>query len=160
MRLQITRGRKGKQGFSVVEAMVVVVIIAILAQLGLSRYRIMTAKSKQAEAKLNLHSIEELQELHFLEHGKYQTNDKPIGLDACDENNNLKNKLGFRPKDCEELRYKYDWTSDTEATATSTAQEGEEDKFINPGCDQTDQWTVTYEKGRIENNDSVIDKCK
>ena len=153
---------KGRtKGFSVVEMMVVVVIIGILAQLGLSRYRIMSAKSKQAEAKLNLHSIEEMQEVYFLEHGKYQTDDAPVGLGDCDDTN-LTNELGFRPKDCEELRYKYEWNlpapQDKEATATSTKDD--EDKLIYPGCEQIDQWTVTYDKGRITNNDKVIEKCK
>ena len=153
------RGKEKARGFSVVEMMVVIVIIGILAQLGLSRYRIMTAKSKQAEAKLNLHSIEEMQEVYFLEHGKYQTDDDPVGLGACGDE--LKNMLGFRPKDCEELRYKYDWKTEKDrATATSTAEEGKEDKFIYPGCPQIDQWTVTYDKGRITNNDKVIEKCK
>lgn len=156
------RGKGRVAGFSVVEMMVVVVIIGILAQLGLSRYRVMTAKSRQAEAKLNLNAIEELQEVYFLEHGKYQTGDlnKPndgiIGRAGNCADDNLKNKLGFRPKDCAELRYTYDWKSNnTEATATSDLT----DK-IYPGCEETDKWKVTYNKGKITNEDNVIDKCK
>ena len=155
--------KQSKRGFSVIEMMVVVVIIGILAQLGLSRYRVITAKSRQAEAKLNLNTIEELQETYFLEHGRYQqgnaTGDKgTVGLGECSEEH-LTNSLGFRPKDCEELRYKYNWTdSNTEATATSTTSD--EDKFIYPGCDKQDEWTVTYDKGKITNTIKVIDKCK
>ena len=154
---------EGRKGFSVVEMMVVVVIIGILAQLGLSRYRVMTAKSKQAEAKLNLSTIEELQELYFLEYGTYKKGKHDVGLGSDCANDNLTNQLGFRPKDCEELRYKYSWKESVtkeKATATSTAAEGEEEKFIYPGCDKIDQWTVTYEKGRISNTINAIDECK
>ena len=155
------RGQGKSAGFSVVEMMVVVVIIGILAQLGLSRYRVMTAKSKQAEAKLNLKVIEELQEMHFLEHGKYLTDDEPVGVGSnnCEERK-LKNKLGFRPKDCEELRYKYSWNDKTKNEATATSTTEDEDKFIYPGCKQKDIWTVTYAKGRITNTKPVIDDCK
>ena len=153
------RDNRGRCGFSVVEMMVVVVIIGILAQLGLSRYRIMTAKSKQAEAKLNLHAIEEMQEVYFLEHGTYQKDDDPVGRAGNCAKENLTNELGFRPKDCEELRYQYDWREKPPLKDQATATSDLTDE-IYPGCEETDQWTVTYEKGRIENNDNVIDKCK
>ena len=153
------QGNRRRGGFSVVEAMVVVVIIGILAQLGLSRYRVMTAKSKQAEAKLNLHSIEEMQEVYFLEHGKYQKDGGPVGLDAC-ATENLKNELGFRPKDCAELRYKYNWNYPTKDEATATSSTASEDKYIYPGCKAVDEWTVEYEKGRVTNNKKVIKECE
>lgn len=154
------RNQERRAGFSVVEMMVVIVIIGILAQLGLSRYRVMTAKSKQAEAKLNLHSIEEMQEVYFLEHSKYLTTDDPVGLDACGDEN-LKNQLGFRPKDCAELRYKYNWQTSGEATATSSAETGDEDKFIYPGCQEADEWKVSYNNGKLTNTaPNVIERCK
>ena len=151
------RGKGKTKGFSVVEMMVVVVIIGILAQLGLSRYRIMTAKSKQAEAKLNLHAIEEMQEVYFLEHGTYQKDDDPVGRAGNCTDDKLKNELGFRPKDCNELRYKYDWKAPNNDKATATSDLTDE---IYPGCEEIDQWTVTYDKGKITNNDKVIEKCK
>ena len=152
------RGKEKAKGFSVVEMMVVIVIIGILAQLGLSRYRVITAKSKQAEAKLNLHSIEEMQEVYFLEHGRYLTADKPVGLDAC-AGENLKNQLGFRPKDCAELRYKYNWQTSGEATATSS--ETDKDKLIYPGCEEADEWKVSYNNGKLTNTaPNVIERCK
>ena len=153
--------RKGKStGFSVVEMMVVIVIIGILAQLGLSRYRVMTAKGKQAEAKLNLKVIEELQEMHFLEHGKYQKDDEPVGVGSKNcEDKKLMNKLGFRPKDCAELRYLYDWKSNNNK-AIATSSTSNEDKYIYPGCNEEDKWEVTYDKGKITNERNAIEKCK
>ena len=150
--------RGERKGFSVVEMMVVIVIIGILAQLGLSRYRVITAKSKQAEAKLNLHSIEEMQEVYFLEHGRYLTTDDPVGLDAC-AGKNLKNQLGFRPKDCAELRYKYDWQTSGKAIATSSKTD--KDKLIYPGCEEADVWEVSYSNGKLTNKaPNVIERCK
>ena len=146
---------KGKiKGFSIVELMVVIVIIGVLTQLAMSRYRAMVANSRQAEAQLNLNTIDDLQEAYYLEHEKYESTDGAVGRSGNCTGAKLKNKLGFRPKDCSELRYKYDW-----GAATATATSDTTDK-IYPGCAQTDEWTVTYSNGNINNNDDVVVKCE
>lgn len=151
MRMQ---NKKSKKGFSIVELMAVVVIIGVLTQLAMSRYRTMVANSRQAEAQLNLHTIDDLQEAYYLEHEKYESTDAAVGRSGNCTDAKLKNKLGFRPKDCGELRYKYAWGAAT-AKATSDAT----DK-IYPGCTGTDEWTLTYSNGNINNNDDVVVKCK
>lgn len=153
------RGKGTTSGFSIVEMMAVVVIIGILVQLGMTRYRVMIAKSRQAEARLNLNSIDSLQEGFYLEHGKRSTENGILGLDECETDDNLKNELGFRPADCKKLRYKYDWNaSNSNATAKSGTGEG---KRIFPGCTEgVDEWVLTYKNSNINNNKNVIKECQ
>ena len=102
------------QGFSIVEALVIIVIIGILATLGYSRYNYHVAKTRQSEAKHTLHHLIQLQESYLLEHNKYSWL-KSIGLKkggghACSKSTpgeEMMNELGFRPKNCKELRYEY-----------------------------------------------------
>ena len=102
------------KGFSIVEAMVIVTIIWILATIGYSRFNHHIAKTRQAEAKNNLHHLFSLQEVYMLEHNKYSWL-KRIGLKkgggyACSTTTpgeEMLNDLGFRPKNCHKLRYEY-----------------------------------------------------
>ena len=162
------RSEEGKKGFSIVELMVVIVILSGLTMLGLSRYYAFITKGRQAEARLNLKAIADLQETWRYENERYNAEGKSTGVgafssDQCSTSNNgeqMKNELGFRPKDCGELRYGYWWTGGTtgEAFAESTTRDT---KFIFPGCAQTDKWTVGFKKGKIKQgaNDDVIEKC-
>ena len=151
-------------GFTATELIVVIVILGILAILSVSRFNAYLAKGRQAEAKVNLTMIGALQETWRFGHGKY--NPDPggsgvgeFGTDRCGTTagQQMGNKLGFRPKDCEKLRYGYDWTS-TKATAKSISTD--EDKYIYPGCNEIDEWTLTYASAKLENAaPSVIKKC-
>ena len=156
------------EGFSVVELMVVVIILSALTMLGLSRYYAFIAKGRQAEARLNLKAIADLQEAWKYEKEEYNAEGKTTGVgafssDQCGTGSNgqqMKNELGFRPKDCSELRYGYWWTdgSNAKGHAESTNRNG---KYIYPGCTETDKWAVTFKTGKIEQgaNDDVIKKC-
>jgi len=50
-------GRKGEQGFTLIELMIVVAIIGILAAIAIPNFLTYQAKSKQSEAKLSLSAI-------------------------------------------------------------------------------------------------------
>lgn len=157
-----------RKAFSVVELMVVVIILSALTMLGLSRYYAFIAKGRQAEARLNLKAIADLQETWRYENEKYNTEGQSTGVgafssDRCGDGTNgeqMKNELGFRPKDCSELRYGYWWTAGTtnKGFAESTNRDG---KYIYPGCAQTDKWEVIFKSGKIDQgtNDDVIEKC-
>ena len=160
------------QAFSIPELVTVIVIIGILAAMGLNQYRSFVAKSRQAEAKLNLKAIADLQESFKYEEGKYNKLDKSKGVgafgstDRCRTGTNgeqMKNMLGFRPTNCKKLRYGYWWTKGgpAEAYAESTTKEG---RLIYTGCKKTDKWTLTTKTKEIEHkdkvNDDVIEKCK
>ena len=165
------------RGFSIVEAMVIVAIIAVLVTLSYSRYKHHIAKTRQAEAKSNLGLLSALQESFLLEHGQYSFLEK-VGLDNsgpskhyCDTDRpgyELLNELGFRPNDCKALRYQY-WSPrrtrkagvmvslKTLATANppeyvlrADSDPKETRVYIWPDCETKDSWRVrNSDKGRV-----------
>ena len=101
--------------FSLIELMGVVAIMGILVSLALPRFRTFVAKARMAEATLNLGVIKRLHKsyaLHYQMFGKDSVayNGVLMGngtiTDTCGSAN-LKNKLGFRVEDCDNLRYTY-----------------------------------------------------
>ncbi len=60
-----------KYGFTMIELMIVVSIIAFLATISIPRYFNYYAKAKQAEVSVNLASLHTAQEAYFAEHGQY-----------------------------------------------------------------------------------------
>jgi prepilin-type N-terminal cleavage/methylation domain-containing protein len=59
------------KGFSLIELMVVVAIIAFLAMIAVPNFTRFLAKAKRAEAYMNLSSIYAAQKAYWAEHGKY-----------------------------------------------------------------------------------------
>lgn len=118
------------KGFSIVELMVVVVIIAGLAALGSNRLMMMVARGRQAEAKTNLSSIHQLQSAFQLHADNYaqwtmsatnvigykgdgnrnctiDTGTTASGVGRGAANTDGAHALGYKPKGCEEMRYGY-----------------------------------------------------
>jgi prepilin-type N-terminal cleavage/methylation domain-containing protein len=60
-----------RSGFSLIELMVVVAIIAFLAMIAVPNFNRFLAKAKRAEAYMNLSSIYAAEKAHHAEHGKY-----------------------------------------------------------------------------------------
>ena len=158
------------KGFTATELVVVLVVLGLLATLSLSRFYAYLAKGRQAEATVNLAMIGALQETWKFGYGSYNSGpggggvgefgkgdskNPPNKCSTSRRDEQMKNGLGFRPKDCAKLRYGYTWDA-TDAHAESHAS-GEN---IYPGCTQTDQWTFSYSTGGIENNDPIIKKCE
>ena len=60
-----------KRGFTLIELMIVVAIIAFLAMVSVPTFMRFLAKAKRAEAYMNLSSIYAAQKAYWAEHGKY-----------------------------------------------------------------------------------------
>jgi type IV pilus assembly protein PilA len=60
-----------RQGFSLIELMIVVAIMAFLATLAIPNFMRFLAKAKRAEAYMNLHSIYATEKAYYAEHGSY-----------------------------------------------------------------------------------------
>ena len=109
--------RNNQAGFSLVEMMVVVAIIAVLAALGDGYSKEMMAKARQAEAKTNtasamslIFSKDDLTPQVVLGSpdsnqrlGDTLSNDDDSGVDSC----NVANELGFKITNCQKVRYSY-----------------------------------------------------
>ncbi len=61
----------GVEGFSLIELMIVVAIIAFLAMVSVPTFTRFLAKAKRAEAYMNLSSIYAAQKAHWAENGRY-----------------------------------------------------------------------------------------
>jgi len=96
---------KGKRetGFSLVELMIVVSIIAFLSVIAIPGFFKFLAKAKRAEAYMNLGSIYTSQKAYWAEHGKYSSDLsgsggigwKPEGYSAGGKNENFYYTYGF-----------------------------------------------------------------
>lgn len=73
------------KGFSLVELMVVVAIMVLLSMLAVPNYKRFIARSKRAEAHVNLTALATAEELYYAEHGTYC--DRLQGADS----------LGYQP---------------------------------------------------------------
>ncbi|NJO16171.1 MAG: type IV pilin protein [Thioploca sp.] len=65
--------KKASHGFSLIELMVVVIIIAILAAVGYPMYRGHVLKSRRADAKSALVQLTQLQENYYTNNSNYAT---------------------------------------------------------------------------------------
>lgn len=73
MQRAISRGRHRmkRNGFSLIELMVVVAIVALLAMLAIPNFSRFIAKTKRSEAYINLNAIYIAQKSYWAEHGRY-----------------------------------------------------------------------------------------
>lgn len=65
------KGNKGKQGFTLIELMIVVIIVGILAAAAAGVYRTYVKKAYSAEAKATLGSIRTAELVHYAEHNTF-----------------------------------------------------------------------------------------
>lgn len=141
-----------QDGFSLVELMAAVAIMAMLVSLALPRYRAFIARARTSEAKTNLGLIYGLQQTYKAEFEKYGEL-KGVGYTGnCNPNEDeLQNELGFRVTDCLALRYNY--TSDSgSAEAKSNGSE------IYPTCTDADEWSISEER-KLDHGESAIKTC-
>lgn len=92
-----------KVGFSLIELMIVVAIIALLSMIAVPNFSKFVAKTKRTEAYMNLNSIYAAQKAYWAEHGKYSSvlhgeggiGWKPEGYHGGGESENFIYTYGF-----------------------------------------------------------------
>lgn len=151
-----TKTKGSEIGFSLVELMVVVAIIAILSAIAVPRFRTFQAKARQAEAKTNLSMIFTLEQSYQAENDTYVNMTPAIGGPSgnCP---NTGVELGFYLTDCGQSRYDYDvaGASTVAFGATATSATGDNNR-VSPGC-VADIWTMNQDKVLAATNDATKD---
>ncbi len=69
-----------KKGFTLIELVIVVAIIAILAAISIPQYLNYQCKSKQVEARNILGSVSKLQEIYYSNHNTYTADLSELGI--------------------------------------------------------------------------------
>lgn len=159
-----------QNGFTLIELVVAGSIAAILGSLALPRYTVYIAKARQAEAKLSLNSIHQLQITYYDDRNVYFAGN--LGGDETQVDTgdcNLDNDLGFELTECKKVRYNYASTTPTpstfNATATSVYQaaasgggcspdEGGQQGLIT-GCEEEDIWQIDEDRVLTHPSDAL-----
>lgn len=68
-----------KKGFTLIELMIVVAIIAFLAMVSIPSFKRFLAKAKRTEAYMNLNALATAEKVYWAEHGTYSNDLKAIG---------------------------------------------------------------------------------
>lgn len=68
-----------KKGFTLIELMIVVAIIAFLAMVSIPSFKRFLAKAKRTEAYMNLNALATAEKIYWAEHGTYSTDLQALG---------------------------------------------------------------------------------
>ncbi len=83
MNVEHAVSRRGQGGFSMVELMIVMVIIAILGAIAVPSYQDYTRKARRSDAQTSLMSLRDRQEAYFSNNNTYATDLQLMGYDSA-----------------------------------------------------------------------------
>ena len=144
--------RTMKNGFSLIELMIVVAIIAILATLAMPRFKTFQARARQSESRVGLNQIYTLQTVYkddpdntanvYLNGALALSTAINTSAGACRNGN----ALGFSVSDCTQVRYVYSLNSVLTPMTLFTGVATETGSRVTgvtgvTGC-QVDTWTI------------------
>ena len=142
--------RKKSKGFTLIELMIVVAIIAILAAIAIPQYKKFQLKAKTAEAKTNLGAIRTAEEAYAAENDVYVL--AAVYPDAADSEKNAWtsgsapgfDSIGFEPAG--EVRYSYgvDTSANSGGSGTNAVTDGSVDIYISAGADLDGDGTAKW----------------
>jgi prepilin-type N-terminal cleavage/methylation domain-containing protein len=123
---------KHQKGFTLLELMIVVAIVAVLAAISTTGYRIWVKKSRKSEARTNLSTLAVLVEEYNSLYGRYcpDCTDTSNHIYTYKENNNgavttdtITNWLDFKPKQASSSSFvRYDYTITANANTSFTVK--------------------------------------
>ena len=134
-------------GFTIVELAVALAVVGVLAVTVTPTYQSSVARSRRAEARVNLQEIASLQGIYVMENDVYATLPKRGhiggGVYECDDAPGEDNALGFRPEDCRSMRYGY--KSDGTPTTFGAIAQASPPMNVYPGCTTKDSLELTHD---------------
>jgi len=149
-----------EKGFSLVELMVVVAIIAILAALAIPQLTKFQAKSYQSEAKNNLAHVHMMQEAYYLDESTYVSFPQMVTYGgACTPaaplywtpggNNSSGGQVTTSTVNCRRVRYQYSakqYEVDADGSATAYTAAGWALKKLLPNSKVRDAYNINQDK--------------
>lgn len=127
------------RGFTIAELMVVLVIIAILMSLALPSYRGFMVAARRGEAKNNLEHLSSLQSVFKVASTSFSyaviADTHAVGYhgECSGTGSGWNNDLGFRPRNCADLRYQY-WTTGGSSFDVVAWGASDTNRWIYPDC--------------------------
>ena len=73
----------GRQGFTLIELMIVMIIMGVLAAIGVTAFISSQVKGRDTKRKGNLKAISQAVELYYNDKGQYPTDDSAGGVKGC-----------------------------------------------------------------------------
>jgi prepilin-type N-terminal cleavage/methylation domain-containing protein len=123
-------------GFSLIELMVVIAIIAFMTMISVPSFARFLSKAKRTEAYTNLHSIYAAQKAYWAEHGKYST--QLLGADG----------IGWQPEGYkgggaqEKFYYTYGFSNGAEGINYFTGKLNTSNMYLTAGHADANSFTV------------------
>ena len=137
---------KKQKGFSLIELMIVIGIIALLATLALPRFQAFQWRARQSEAKNTLNHIYTLEEAYRAANAEYTLLGTPavitIGSQTCNESN-----IGFNMPNCNNAFYQY-WVENADANSFSAFAS----ETAGRVCGKNNRFRITQDHSLSESN--------